>query len=684
LEFSAKRRDPGEQHLHPEPIADQPTDFGSPGWSHSWSWKADYADYVEITGEDTDNYTEWYTMMLTITFPDGHASKFKIFRSSRMIEGTNWAPDAHNGPPYIAAHGESTWGASGEIHDHLERMEENGSEFWLFRADGGSVHFFNDNSWGYQAREVFDPHGLLTTLHYNTEGNLDYVEQDGGRRLTIRWDCYSPPGQQNTCMQKVIGRVDNAGSGSMQAVEYGYSWLGNYLTLTYAYYQNDPVPGQSTPATYTYATYVAPEGFFPAGPLLVTADDPRFPGPMRQIRYTYSGAGCRPQGQPDPPGYPGGKLDYFYGSPTGIASEQSWRTYHNTTVPIIVSSFTLGCFDGTRSESNGLGGFRKFFYGHSAGAQGDFACLGYELAKVTEFTTVNTANGLPADLPFERQNYVGGDPRQIWDGRGILTEALHLDGSGLPSEIRHVGALDGSSYKYDRIDPQNQSQSQPQDFNRVPNPYHHWLFSKTDERQQKTTYTRDPRRRVTHIGYHGGSAAEDFTYDPLTNQVATHTLASGAVQHYDYNTAHQLEREWNSWDGLGEATIYTYYGGSNHPEWTGLVATVLNPRAAASGATYSTKMEYNGRFQITKVHYPPTGANIDPTVTYGYDPYGNCTSIKDEMGHTSLYEYDDYRRCISYTEPLNASNWNGSGMEASRRWDWIYDRDIDVTGQRDA
>jgi hypothetical protein len=34
-------RDPGNQHLHPEPIPNQPTDFGSAGWSHSWSWKAD-------------------------------------------------------------------------------------------------------------------------------------------------------------------------------------------------------------------------------------------------------------------------------------------------------------------------------------------------------------------------------------------------------------------------------------------------------------------------------------------------------------------------------------------------------------------------------------------------------------------------------------------------------------------
>src|SRR2546423_6945176 len=60
------------------------------------------------------------------------------------------------------------------------------------------------------------------------------------------------------------------------------------------------------------------------------------------------------------------------------------------------------------------------------------------------------------------------------------------------------------------------------------------------------------------------------------------------------------------------------------------------------------------------------------------------TSTPDKVAPPSFYEYENYRRCISFTEPLNASNWNGSGIELCRRWDWIYDRDIDGVGQRDA
>lgn len=66
-------------------------------------------------------------------------------------------------------------------------METLGSNFWLYLADGGSVHFVNvstDTSghiFQYQASEVFDPHGLRTALSYDTSGNLTKVAQDGGR-----------------------------------------------------------------------------------------------------------------------------------------------------------------------------------------------------------------------------------------------------------------------------------------------------------------------------------------------------------------------------------------------------------------------------------------------------------------------------------------------------------------------
>ena len=39
-------------YLNPHPEPNQPTDFGAPGWSHSWRWSADYEEYLQEVGGD--------------------------------------------------------------------------------------------------------------------------------------------------------------------------------------------------------------------------------------------------------------------------------------------------------------------------------------------------------------------------------------------------------------------------------------------------------------------------------------------------------------------------------------------------------------------------------------------------------------------------------------------------------
>ncbi|MEN3368723.1 MAG: hypothetical protein V7609_866, partial [Verrucomicrobiota bacterium] len=88
--------------------------------------------------------------------------------------------------------------------------------------------------------------------------------------------------------------------------------------------------------------------------------------------------------------------------------------------------------------------------------------------------------------------------------------------------------------------------------------------------------------------------------------------------------------------------------------------------------------------KIIREEYPATSAGPNPYVEYVYDDYGNCIEIWNELRQKSSYQYDSYRRCTSYTEPLNALDWKGSDTVASRTWTWIYDRWIDGVGQRDA
>lgn len=552
---------------HDNPDAFNPSDFGAAAWSHSWGWNAIYGEQGPEPIPGTNQDTNTYFSSVTITFPDGHATKYKIVRLSHGETGT--PGDPRFGPPYSSP-GEVNWTPEGNVHDYLRNMASDGSQFWLHLADGGSVHFVGQSPpdmseghawWNYLATEVFDPNGLRTDLSYNGNGHLVRVEQEGGRWLTITWTY--PAGW----LTEVITQVASGGAAGTQSVGYAYSAGVTLGTVTYP---DDPVPGQSVSAIYTYEPDPdTVDGGYTCGLRLVTADDPRFPGPMRTIHYSYLNSHCdRPQQPPNP--IPPGYYDRFYALSNSIAAEQSGDHIDAYGQPVTVSSFALHCSDGTRTETSGLGGWRTFYFGGSATWPGS-GSRGYELAKMTDFTTTGT------NVPSERESHLNGDPYQVWDGRGIDTLLLHEDGSGLPTEIRHTGSGDGSFRTYNRVNPGNSAARDPL---RIPNPDNHWLFSQTDEHPFTTTYTRDERRRITHIAYPDGSA-EDFSYDPLTNQVTSHTLASRAVVTYEYDSnSHRLLREYNSVDGWDARKEYVYDDPS-HPD---LVHKVIDGRARLSGA----------------------------------------------------------------------------------------------------
>ncbi|MEY2482620.1 MAG: hypothetical protein QOK24_1148 [Verrucomicrobiota bacterium] len=647
-------------------------DFGASGWSHSWEWYAREEDTDErLDPTEQDPYgEEIWTTAITITFPDGHANRYKITRSNRL-HGEPGPPHTGNGPPYTVAEQNGFLASGG--YDLLGDMATDGSEFWLYLADGGAVHFIGGGGY-YYATEVFDPHGLKTDLHYNANGTLHQITQAGGRWLTITY------GYTDGWSRGLITHVESGGNAGVQYVDYAYSPFihaqngSQWMALTTVTYPGDRAPSQNATATYTYQDYNGDpsHAFYFTGPRLLIADDPRFAGPMRTIRYGYRDSQCIPAEHPqsDPPE---AHHDYFYAQGNSIAAEQSGDHIDPLSgQPVGVSGFSLGCFNGTRTESSGLGGWRTFYFGHSAGYQGSGEHLGYQLIKLTDFTTDNPP---PGNLPFERQNYLAGQPHQVWDGRGFQTEAVVTpgDGSGQPGEIHHVTA-DGSSQIFNRV---NAGASDAQDFTKVPNRYNHWLFSHRDERLLTTTYRRDSRRRVVDITY-ADTNSEHFSYNEF-NQILTHTLPSGAVQHYEYNELNQLQQVWNDVDGQANAVIYTY-------DALERVETISYPWSRAAGASFGVALTYNGRHKIIREEYPATSAGPNPFKSYGYDDYGNCTSISDEMGHPSTYEYDSYRRCIRYTEPLNASDWNGTPgvVVPDRTWNWIYDRWIDGIGQRDA
>jgi len=637
-------------------VAAWPMDFGG-GWSHSWRWAA-ASDCEDIDGEH-GNSVRVYVSSITITFPDGHATKFKLTRSNQFGGSENYC-----GPPYRADHLEDNWQPAGPgVHDRLVKMAQDGSEFWLSRADGGAVHFVSITSdhQHYQATEVFDPHGFRTDLFY-TSGYLSQIKQGGWNRwLTLTWK--TPPNYGIA----VIASVESGGDGIVpQRVTYKYRKVAEYWVLARVDYADEPALGQTASAFYTYGNCFGdaepcPNEPHSEFPLLKTADDPHYSGAMTRIRYTYLGSRCPPPPAIDPAHPPANYLDWTTFFPEAIDQELSEGSTQ-------VARFEPTCYSGLRTDYNGLGGWRTFYYGSSGRDNdlpcNDLSCRGYMLLKATDFTVAPIP---PASAPSRKQN--GPEPTRVFDGRHILTSQVYTDDSGNPS---HVEYADGSTCDYDRTNPNSSSPPSATILDpSMHNEQHRWLFKKTNELGHFTTYTRDARRRVTDITYHGGGS-EHFSYNSW-NQVTSHTLASGAVETYEYDQYHRLKRVYNSVDRLSDGTIadkvYTY-------DAHGRVAEVIEGRAASSGAQFTVKMAYNGRHQVTIVEYPSTGGMSNPTVRYEYDKYGNCTAIIDELGHRKDYIYDSYRRCTSLTEQVNTPG-SGCPNVISRRWDWIYDRVIE-------
>ncbi|WP_344551627.1 RHS repeat-associated core domain-containing protein [Kitasatospora saccharophila] len=171
---------------------------------------------------------------------------------------------------------------------------------------------------------------------------------------------------------------------------------------------------------------------------------------------------------------------------------------------------------------------------------------------------------------------------------------------------------------------------------------------------QTTTADNSAGRLVTSTRYdsHGWASITVPTYaDPTTAPGSTlfveteNTLPAETVTAYDgtgrpvsstsYSKAHQLWR------------TTTAYPGADRTDTT--------PPAGA--APTSTRTDASGR-TTAKVTHGGDGIG-DVTTSYGYDPAGRLTSVKDTQGNTWSYTYDLRGRKTSQTDPDSGTSTTG-------------------------
>jgi len=228
--------------------------FGAPGsWQHSYSWSIDDSDLVVGINNRPAAYT--------VNFPDG---RVMIFSAS--------SPDIY----FRAAPG---------IGERLQPLTPSTTHAYLVMPDGGRIEFqairmsdpelVNQYWYTYKATAIIDPYGSHTTLIYNTDGSLNTIQEPGGRWIQL---VYRALDHFIDYVQASDGRVVQYiyGQASFAPEAPAYIYLGNVV------YFGD----NSLTASYSYQAPNGPN--VNAYPLLSTADDPMYGGPMKQIAYSYA------------------------------------------------------------------------------------------------------------------------------------------------------------------------------------------------------------------------------------------------------------------------------------------------------------------------------------------------------------------------------------------------------------
>ena len=346
-------------------------------------------------------------------------------------------------------------------------------------------------------------------------------------------------------------------------------------------------------------------------PLLWTADDPMYAGPMKRIAYDY---------KPATPANPDGTAP-VYGQ---ILRE---RYYDGTTVGAPVSTLTVGMPTNNpvyRTETRGDGATRVFIY-NGAGA-------GY-LAWASDFT------GRYASQTYDSYKYINS----VTDRNGNRTDYTL---NSLTGNLMVV------TYPLTQGDTPNQTQRPtvqytygwancPDPNNRdANNPY--YLYKITDEGNHATVFTRDANKRIYQTTYPDGGYERFPSYNSF-NQVLTHLMLTGGTETFTYDAR-----------GLKQTYSDPYHADNNPPSIRYYYDTKDRLNGIYDALNHPTNWQYNDRGQLLVTTLPPDpfDGNQRNTIVNAYNPDGTLQSRTDELGQITRYEYDDYRRLRKVTPPV--------------------------------
>jgi RHS repeat-associated protein len=560
-------------------------------WDHSYEWR--------ILSEHCSACGSTLPPSLTLNYPDGSVVTFS--RSAN--------------PP-----GDPYWRGGKGVRERMQfivDVQTNQSGRVLINlVDGGQVKFTwvrvtagGVTTYNFTLSQIIDPFNRVTTIAAQPDNSV-IVTEPAGRWLRLYYK--HPSSTEGNTADWVVYQVTASdgrsvfynfavmNTGSPPApfttlASVSYSWDAN-LTATYTYTQSNVQPRLNCP-------------------LLNTAIDPLYVGPMWRIAYTYQPAG----------------------TDTRAGQLLSENYFDGTTVGAAVSTLTkFTTATGLRTETRADGKTRTFTYNTFA-----------ELTNYTDFL------GNSATLAYGISGYTNGGlgiPTKIWDFKNNETDVTFnqfttiTTNTTFPATPEDAPAGQGS---VSRAYVSGGSCGTNCDPNNADTNNEYYLFSSTDEAGHVTYYKRDSNHRVVSISYPDGGS-ESFTYTQQLGQVQTHTLKTGDTITYQYDGRGLLQL-WYDQEHSAAAPNFRY--GYDSLDRLSVVTDALG--SGSGDVSHSTNYTYTSRDQVNVTTLP-----IDPvdgvrhTITNNYNPVdGTLASIVDQLNHQTSFTYDNYRRIKTITSP---------------------------------
>ncbi len=402
-----------------------------------------------------------------------------------------------------------------------------------------------------------------------------------------------------------VSEVDayTAANHNTQWVQYDYftkTFAGvPYVLLQYATYISSTTPLPK--ATYAYQS----SNLSAAGtPLILTCQDVRYPGPMKDIQYAFVRTLPLSYGQLSKELHLGGAL---------VAQ-----------LTVSGSSRTETRGDGSNLVRGSGNPTRTFTYGATLGTTG--ITKNYLLKTTTDF------KGNTTTLSYNANGFASS----VTNANNHTTSYEYLNQgypTGVISKVIHPGGVDTIQYFYTDATGA-------------------YLDHVIDERGKQTTYKRNSGTMTTYeIDYPDGGI-ETYTYNSfgqvLTHFMPSNTAANGAStdsEKYSYDSNGRLLTYTPPATGSDPSpsphpTRYTYDVNDHHE-------TITDPKNNV------TTFGYNEIGQVTIVQHPG-GQSTDG---YVYNTDGTLQYKSIQLNTTPLYAYtyyyyDDYKRLTSVIDPV--------------------------------